>query len=315
MKQSSFLDRLTALSIVVCVIAVPAWVTFSFSSSKPEEPADQYEQYLEGTGDWAETTLEAMSLEEKVSQLFFPAAYGVYRSADDPNYKHLVDMVEHFKAGGIVFFQGDPFSQALLANDLQNRASIPLIAAQDMESGAGMRISRTTKFPSAMAMGATRNKDLVYAAGLATAREARALGIFQVYAPVADINNNARNPVINVRSFGERPKLVATMVSSFTYGLQDGNVLATAKHFPGHGDTATDSHTDLPVLPFTRARLDSVELVPFRAARDAGILSMMLGHLALPLLEPDTNVPATLTPAVVNSFASARHGFQRLDCD
>ena len=312
MGEVSFLDRLTALSIIVCVIAVPAWVTFSFSSSRPEEPEDQYEQYLEGTGAWAESTLESLSLEEKVSQLFFHSAYGVYSSADDPSYKRLVDLVEHFKAGGVVFFQGDPFSQALLANDLQSRAAIPLIAAQDMEHGAGMRIARTTKFPSAMAMGATRDKDLVYAAGLATAREARALGIYQVYAPVADINNNAQNPVINVRSFGERPRLVANMVSAFTYGLQDGNVLATAKHFPGHGDTATDSHSELPVLPFDRARLDSVELVPFRAARDAGILSMMLGHLALPQLEPDRNVPATLTPAVVNTLLRQDMGFKGL---
>ena len=312
MGEASYLDRLTALSIIVCVIAVPAWVTFSFSSSKPELPEDQYEQYLEGTGDWAESTLKSLTLEEKVSQLFFHSAYGVYSSADDPSYKQLVDMVERFKAGGVVFFQGDPFSQALLANDLQSRAEIPLIASQDMEHGAGMRITRTTKFPSAMAMGATRNKDLVYAAGLATAREARALGIYQVYAPVADINNNARNPVINVRSFGERPRLVANMVSSFTYGLQDGNVLATAKHFPGHGDTATDSHSELPILPFTRARLDSVELVPFRAARDAGILSMMLGHLALPQLEPDPNVPATLTRAVVTDLLRQEMGFKGL---
>lgn len=312
MGQASFLDRLTALSIVICVIAVPAWVTFSFSSSKTEQPEDQYEQYLEGTGAWAESTLESLTLEEKISQLFFHSAYGVYSSADDPSYIQLVDMVERFKAGGVVFFQGDPFSQALLANDLQTRADIPLIASQDMEHGAGMRITRTTKFPSAMAMGATRNKDLVYAAGLATAREARALGIFQVYAPVADINNNARNPVINVRSFGERPRLVANMVSAFTYGLQDGNVLATAKHFPGHGDTATDSHSELPILPFTRARLDSVELVPFRAARDAGILSMMLGHLALPQLEPDPSVPATLTRAVVTDLLRQEMGFKGL---
>ena len=312
MRQSSFLDRMTALSIVVCVIAVPAWVTFSFSSSKTSPPEDQFEQYLEGTGPWAESTLAELTLEQKVSQLFFPFAFGVYRSADDPSYKRLVNLVEDFQAGGIVFFQGDPFSQALLANDLQGRAPIPLIASQDMESGAGMRLTRTTKFPSAMAMGATRNTNLTYAAGLVTAREARALGTFQVFAPVADINNNARNPVINVRSFGESPKLVSDMVTAFTYGLQDGNVLATAKHFPGHGDTATDSHSELPVLPFDRARLDSVELVPFRAARDAGIMSMMLGHLALPELEPDMNVPATLAPAVVTSLLREEMGFKGL---
>ncbi len=317
MRQSTFLDRLTALSIVVCVIAVPAWVTFSFSSSKDEpqqleSSEDQFEKYLLGTGAWAESMLESLTLEQKISQLFFASAFGIYSSADDPSYLRLLELVEDFQAGGIVFFQGDPFSQALLANDLQTRAPIPLITSQDMESGAGMRLTRTTKFPSAMAMGATRNTDLVYAAGLVTAREARALGTYQVFAPVADINNNAQNPVINVRSFGERPELVADMVAAFTYGLQDGNVLATAKHFPGHGDTATDSHSDLPILPFDRARLDSIELVPFRAARDAGIMSVMMGHLALPKLEPNPNVPATLTPTVVTSLLRDEMGFKGL---
>ena len=311
-KQSSFLDRLTALVIVACVVAFPAWVTFSHSSSKEKPAEDQFEQYLEGTGAWAESTLSSLTLEQKVSQLFFPSAFGVYRSADDPNHKRLVELIQDFEVGGVVFFQGDPFSQALLANDLQSLASIPLITTQDMESGAGMRLTRTTKFPSAMAMGATRNRDLVYAAGLVTAREARALGTAQVFAPVADINNNARNPVINVRSFGEQPDLVAGMVTAFTYGLQDGNVLATAKHFPGHGDTATDSHSELPILPFDKARLDSVELVPFRAVRDAGIMSIMMGHLALPELEPDKNVPATLAPSVVTALLRNEMGFKGL---
>ena len=311
MRESSLLDRLTAMSIVVCVIAVPAWVTMKFSSPE-EETTDNFEQYLDGTGEWAETTLESLTLEQKISQLFFPFAFGVYRSTDDPSFLRLVELVERFGAGGIVFMQGDPFSQALLANDLQARASIPLITAQDMESGAGFRLEHSTKLPSAMAIGATRNKDLAYAAGVITAREARALGTYQIFAPVADINNNARNPVINVRSFGERPELVSEMVTAFTFGLQDGHVLATAKHFPGHGDTATDSHSDLPVLPFDRARLDSVELVPFRAVRDAGIMSMMMGHLALPELEPDISVPATLAPSVVTSLLREEMGFKGL---
>lgn len=284
-----------------------------FSSSGTSEAGqDNFEQYLEGTGAWAETTLSNLTLEQKVSQLFFPIAFGVYRSTDDPNYLRLIELVERFGAGGIVFMQGDPFSQALLANDLQSRAEIPLITAQDMEAGAGFRLESSTKLPSAMAIGATRNKELAYAAGIITAREARALGTTQVFAPVADINNNARNPVINVRSFGERPALVSEMVTAFTFGLQDGRVLATAKHFPGHGDTATDSHTDLPILSFDRARLDSVELVPFRAVRDAGIMSMMMGHLALPVLEPDTKIPATLAPSVVTSLLREEMGFKGL---
>lgn len=305
------LDRVTALVIVVCVIVIPIWVTLSLSDSEPVAE-DNFEQYLEGKGAWARTTLKNMTLEQKVSQLFFPYAYGVYQSSDDPAYKRLVDLVERFQVGGVVFFQGDPFSQAQLANDLQQLSALPLITSQDMETGAGFRLTRTTDFPSAMAFGATRNTDLAYAAGLTTAREARALGVYQVFAPVADINNNARNPVINIRSYGERPQLVADMVTAFTFGLQDGNVIATVKHFPGHGDTATDSHSALPVLPFNRARLDSVELVPFRAARDAGIMSMMMGHLALPELEPDVNIPATLAPAVVKSLLREEMGFKGL---
>ena len=310
-RQTSLLDRVTALTIVICVIAIPAWVTLTFSSSEPTSQ-DNYEQYLEGKGAWARTTLRKMTLEEKVSQLFFPYAYGVYQSSDDPAYKRLVNLVQDFKVGGVVFFQGDPFSQAQLANDLQSLSATPLITSQDMETGAGFRLTRTTHFPSAMAFGAARNTDLAYAAGLITAREARALGVYQVFAPVADINNNANNPVINIRSYGEKADLVADMVTAFTFGLQDGNVIATVKHFPGHGDTATDSHSDLPVLPFDRARLDSVELVPFRAARDAGIMSMMMGHLALPALEPDVNIPATLAPTVVNSLLREEMGFKGL---
>ncbi len=314
----TLLDRLTALTIVVCVIAIPVWVSLSFKG--PEEASsheagasqDNFETYLEGKGAWARATLDELTLEQKVSQLFFPYAYGVYQSADDPAYKRLVDLVERFQVGGVVFFQGDPFSQAQLANDLQRLSNVPLVTSQDMETGAGFRLDRTTQFPSAMAFGATRNTDLAYAAGLVTAREARALGVYQVFAPVADINNNALNPVINIRSYGEKPDLVADMVTAFTFGLQDGNVIATVKHFPGHGDTATDSHSELPILPFNRARLDSVELVPFRAARDAGIMSVMMGHLALPELEADINIPATLAPAVVNSLLRQEMGFKGL---
>jgi beta-glucosidase-like glycosyl hydrolase/CubicO group peptidase (beta-lactamase class C family) len=316
MRESSLLDRLTAAVIVTCVVAVPAWMALEFSGrgtgGGAPETRDHYEEYLEGTGAWANASLKRLTLEQKVSQLFASFAYGVYTSADDPAYKRLVDLVERFEVGGIVFFQGDPYSQLLLANELQAQAPLPLLMAQDMEAGAGMRLTRTTHFPSAMALGATRNANLAYAAGFATAREARALGIDQVYAPVADINSNALNPVINVRSFGERPELVSDMVKAFTFGLQDAKVIATAKHFPGHGDTATDSHSDLPVLAFDRARLDSVELVPFRGVRDAGIMSIMMGHLALPQIEPDVRVPATLAPTVVTSLLRGDLGFKGL---
>ncbi len=314
MRKTSLLDRVTAVFIVTCVVAVPSWMALRVDADVPATggSSDHYEEYLEGTGAWARGILRDLTLEQKVSQLFSSYAYGVYTSEDDPAYQRLVDLVERFEVGGILFFQGDPFSQLMLANELQSRSPLPLLMSQDMESGAGMRLTRTTNFPTAMAIGATRNPNYAYAAGFATAREARALGIDQVFAPVADINNNARNPVINVRSFGEQPGLVTDMVKAFTFGLQDAKVIATAKHFPGHGDTAIDSHSDLPVLPFDRARLDSVELVPFRGVRDAGIMSIMMGHLALPQIEPDPNVPATLAPGVVTSLLREDLGFKGL---
>lgn len=262
--------------------------------------------------EWVRDHLEALTLEQKVSQLFASYAYGHFKSDDDPTYRRLIDLVENFEVGGLVFFQGDPWSQAILANDLQRRARLPLLVSQDMEWGAGMRLEHTTTFPRTMALGATRDPALAYAAGYVTAEEARALGIHQIFAPVADVNNNPANPVINVRSFSERPGLVAEMVAAFVRGAQDGGVIATAKHFPGHGDTAIDSHNDLPVLPFDRARLDTLELVPFRAAIEAGVMSVMSGHLALPAFDPDLNLPASLSPQVTRAILRDDLGFEGL---
>ncbi len=262
-----------------------------------------------GTGAWAEARLADLTLEQKVSQLFASYAYGTFTSADDPAYRRLVDLVENFEVGGIIFFQGDPLSQAVLANDLQQRARLPLLVSQDMEWGAGMRLEHTTTFPRTMALGATRDPALAYAAGRVTAEEARALGTHQVFAPVADVNNNPFNPIINVRSFGERPALVAEMATAFVRGAQEGGVLATVKHFPGHGDTEVDSHADLPVLPFSRARLDTLELVPFRAAVEGGVMSVMSGHLALPAFDPDRHVPASLSPRVTQALLRDEFGF------
>jgi beta-N-acetylhexosaminidase len=174
---------------------------------------------------------------------------------------------------------------------MQQLAKLPLLISADLEAGAGMRFDDTVNFPWNMAVGATANPDYARRQGELTAREARALGIQQIYAPVADVNNNAANPVINVRSYGEDPAAVAKLVAAFVQGAQRGGVIATAKHFPGHGDTATDSHRGLPEIDVTRERLDSVELVPFRAAVDAGVGAVMDGHIGLPLIDPTSITP------------------------
>ncbi len=252
-----------------------------------------------------------MSLEEKVSQMVMVRAFGHYYSTDSELFERLERLVTVRKVGGIIMAQGDVYSEAVLLNRLQSLSRIPLLVASDFERGIAMRVRRGTRFPDAMALGATRNSEYAYRMGKAVAVEARTIGIQQNYAPVADVNDNPLNPVINTRSFGDDPMLVRTMVGAFIRGTIDGGCLATAKHFPGHGDTGTDSHLDLPVLDLTRARLDTVELAAFRAAVDAGVQSVMIGHLAVPSLD-SLGLPASLSAPMVNDLLRKQIGFKGL---
>ncbi|MCS7082420.1 MAG: glycoside hydrolase family 3 N-terminal domain-containing protein [Bacteroidota bacterium] len=265
-----------------------------------------------GQRGWAERVLDTLSLRDKVAQLIIPAATATYRSEDDPGYRRLVRLVRDERVGGIIFFRGNLYDQALLTNRLQALAPLPLWIAQDMEWGLAMRLEGGTEFPKAMALGATRNPELAYRMGYAIAREARAIGVHQNFAPVVDVNNNPRNPIINVRSFGEDPRLVADLARAMIRGMQEGGLVATAKHFPGHGDTDVDSHLDLPIIRHSLTRLDSVELAPFRAAIESGVLAIMTAHIAFPALEPDARVPATLSAAVLDSLLRKGLGFQGL---
>ncbi len=295
----------------IAALVIATGLAFSFGTGTERSAAPPTPPPFADTSDWVEAQLDALTLEQKVAQLFSVWVSGYYQSTDDPDYRELTALVEDVQVGGLIFGSGDPMEQAVLTNDLQRRADLPLLVAQDMEWGAGMRINRTTTLPPAMAIGATRNPAFARMAGYVTAREARALGVQHVYAPVADVNNNPANPIINIRSFGERAGLVAEMTAAFVDGTQRGGAMATAKHFPGHGDTSTDSHLDLPVLPIDRARLDTLELVPFRAALDAGVASIMTGHLALPALDADS-IPATLSPAITDSLLRQEMGFDGL---
>jgi beta-N-acetylhexosaminidase len=234
-----------------------------------------------------------------VGQLFAVPALSSGGSAEN---RQLRDLVQDVQVGGIIFFQGTPLDQAALLNELQAAAPIPLLASQDMEWGAGMRLTGATMLPTAMALGATRDPDLAYRAGRVTAAEARAVGVRQVLAPVADVNSSTGNPVIDTRSFSDRPGLAAVMVDAFVRGLQDGGVLATAKHFPGHGATSRDSHFSMPVLQITPARLDSVDLVPFRAAIEAGVSSVMTAHVAYPRIDGGSLRPATLSRPLIQGL-------------
>jgi beta-N-acetylhexosaminidase len=248
-------------------------------------------------------TLESMSLDEKIGQLFVHGAHGVFMNEESPAYRQLLHEVRENHIGGIIWFVSNVYETALLNRHLQAAAKVPLLVSADLESGIGMRLLDTTMWPWAMAVGATGDPSLARREGAAVAQEARALGINQILAPVADVNNNPDNPVINSRSFGEDPSTVANFVEAFIEGVQSEHVIATAKHFPGHGDTRTDSHRSLPILEVSRLRLDQVELVPFRRAIAGGVESVMMAHLAIPQLDSEP-VPVRVKRPGDNPYVS-----------
>jgi len=240
---------------------------------------------------WADKELRRMSLEQKIGQLISVGVNATFLNQDSDAFRSLKRQVEENHIGGIILFRGPVYESVVLMNRMQQLAKYPLLISADLEAGSGMRFDDTVNFPWNMAVGATGNPDYARRQGEVTAREARAMGVQQIYAPVVDVNNNAANPVINVRSYGEDPADVARFAVAFTEGAQKGGVIATAKHFPGHGDTAVDSHRGLPEINVGRDRLNAVELVPFRAAIDAGVGSVMVAHVGLPQIDPTSVKP------------------------
>jgi beta-N-acetylhexosaminidase len=261
---------------------------------------------------WVDSVISTMTLEEKVGQLFMVATTGHYTAADGEEFVQMRSLVRDRRVGGVVLTQSDVYEAAVLLNALQSEARVPLLVGGDFERGVAMRVRRATVFPDAMAIAATRDPDLAYRAGYATAQEARALGVHQNFAPVADVNTNPLNPVINTRSFSDNGWLVGVMVSAYLHGTNDGGVISTVKHFPGHGDTRMDSHVDLPVLPFNRARLDTVELAPFRGAIEAGVKSVMVAHLAVPAVGGASSIPTSLLPEAIDTLLRRDLGFKGL---
>lgn len=247
-----------------------------------------------------DSLLSHMTLREKIGQLFFVPAYGHFQSNSNENYQELLHQIRDFHVGGLIFFQGNIYGQAVLTNKLQRASEIPLWVTQDMEYGAAMRVNRTTRFVPAMGVAATQNPEYARWMGKITAQEAKALGVHQIFAPVLDINNNPKNPVINVRSFSGDPQTVSRFASQFIKGVQEEGVVSTAKHFPGHGDTDTDSHLALPIIKYDFARLDSVELVPFRSAVSDSINSVMSAHISFPEISSKLDMPATMDPTILN---------------
>jgi beta-N-acetylhexosaminidase len=260
-------------------------------------------------GKWVDSLMENLSLEQKAGQLFMVAAYS---NKDEAHYAEIEKYIKTNSIGGLIFMQGDPITQANLTNRFQKASKTPLMLAMDAEWGPSMRISNTITYPRQMVLGALAEDSLVYEFGVEAARQLKRLGVHISFSPVVDVNNNLNNPVINDRSFGEQVDNVIKKSIAYMRGLQDNNILACAKHFPGHGDTDTDSHLDMPVIKHNKARLDTIELKPFRALSNAGVGSMMVAHLSIPALDTTKNLPSTLSKPIITDLLRIKIGFQGL---
>jgi len=261
---------------------------------------------------WVKKTLAKMTLEEKVAQMVAWRYLGRFVNRDSDYLKELVDLVAKKKIGGLIIFGGEVYETAQLTNFLQGKAKVPLLIGADFEWGVAMRINGTTLFPPFMALGAANSEDLAYKMGKITAVEARAIGIHMTYAPVVDVNINPDNPIISTRSLGENPEDVGRLAASFIKGCQENGLIATAKHFPGHGDTDMDSHSTLPTIKGDKGRLEKVELYPFAQAIQAGVRAIMTAHLHVPALDPTPGLPATLSPLILAQLLRKEMGFKGL---
>lgn len=270
---------------------------------------------------WAQKTLKKMSLEEKVGQLFMVWARAKFLNLNGPEYAQYHQILQKYHVGGFALtvpaegafvYYNQPYEAAMLVNQLQRESRLPLIFAADFERGVSMRLQGSTVFPHAMAFGATGNTDYAKQFGAITAQEARAVGVEWNFFPDADVNSNPANPIINTRSFGEDPREVSALITAYIQGAKANGMLTTAKHFPGHGDTATDSHLGLAKVTGDRQRLNAVELPPFEAAIKAGVDAIMVAHVTVPALEPDPNRVATTSPAIVTGLLKQQLEFKGL---
>lgn len=280
--------------------------------------------------EWAEHTIKNLSLDEKIGQLIMAATY----SSDAGNHiQYIEDLISAYHIGSLLFFQGEPedkrksdeinffncrrkqgepHAQAALTNHYQKLSTLPLLIAQDNECGLYSRLKNVMRFPVAMTLGAIHDDNLIYAVGKKIGQQCRALGVHINFAPVVDVNTNPQNPIIGIRSFGDDKYRVAAKASTFARGLQDGGVLGCAKHFPGHGDTLLDSHKDLPLIPHNTARLHNEELYPFKALIEAGVTSIMTGHLEIPALDNTPNLSSSLSKKIVTDLLQHDLGFSGL---
>jgi len=302
---------------------LPVFVIFiafgasSFAKEKHSHPAPI--RHTEAGNKWAERTLHRLSVEEKVGQLFMIWCRAGFLNVENPEYLQLLDDMHKYHVGsfamtvhvdGPFLLRSEPYEAAELLNRLQKESKLPLLFAADFERGVAIRLMGATNFPHAMAFGADGKLDDAENFGRITATEARAVGVHWNFFPDADVNSNPANPIINTRSFGEDPRQVGDLVTAYIKGAHEGGMLTTVKHFPGHGDTATDSHLGVASVNVDRAHLDSIELPPFKQAIAAGVDSVMVAHVTVPALDSDPNHVATISPLVVSDLLEKDLGFK-----
>ena len=301
---------LALLTVVACARSTPSPAAAPSLSTDSGTVAVAVQR---APADWVDSVLASLSLREKAAQMVWPTVFGDYSSSDSQQWETLRRLIQEERVGGFTVSVGSPVEIAVKLDAMQRMSRVPLMFGADFEFGAGYRarggwflpngidLGGAVVFPPQMALGATGDTSLAYDQGRVTALEGRALGVHVAYAPILDVNNNPANPVINTRSYGEDPVLAGRLGAAFVRGLQEHGMIATGKHFPGHGDTEVNSHLALPVVGVTRARLDTVELVPFRASVAAGVGAIMTFHGAMPALD-STGAPGTLSRKVLGDL-------------
>ena len=266
-------------------------------------------EYTAAKNHWVDSVYDKLTESERIGQLFMVAAYS---GGKNYNEDLVTKLLADHQVGGLIFMQGGPIRQANLTNKYQHLAQLPLLLSMDAEWGVGMRLDSIKNFPREMMLGATHDTDLVFKVGGAVAQQCKRLGVNIDFAPDVDVNNNAANPVINSRSFGEDKVWVSKLGIAFMHGLQRNGIMACAKHFPGHGNTSVDSHKDLPLVPRTIDQLDSTELYPFKQMIAANVRSVMVAHLEVPALDTAAHVPTTLSKNAVTGLLKNKLGFSGL---
>ena len=293
-----FIFSLTGLSAVF---------SQELQSSKSVSQRKSYIETLASPNPWVDSVFNKLNKRQKIAQLFFVRAHTDMGKVFEDS---IANVVKKERIGGLVFFQGGPGRQAILTNKYQALARVPLLITSDGEWGLGMRLDSSISYPYQMALGAVQDKALIYKMGLEVAKDYKRIGMHMNLAPDVDVNNNPKNPVINYRSFGENKYNVTAKASAYMKGMQDGGLLVSLKHFPGHGDTDVDSHYDLPKLPFSKERLDSLEIYPFRELIKEGAAGVMVAHMNIPALDNTPNMPSTLSKPIVMGILKEELGFK-----